>query len=102
MKLKRYKLNIVSRCLISLKPPKSTVTMNHSQQLELSLGKRTELICTPNTFLFFYIFVKIYSIIYVQVSCKYIIQNVIFGRAFAAAFSTILQSGFSDVVQTRN
>ena len=22
--------------------------MNHSQQLELSLGKRTELICTPN------------------------------------------------------
>jgi len=23
--------------------------MNHSQQLEPSLGKRTELICTPNT-----------------------------------------------------
>jgi len=22
--------------------------MNHSQQLELSLGKQTELICTPN------------------------------------------------------
>jgi len=27
---------------------KSAVTMNHSQKLELSLGKRTELICTPN------------------------------------------------------
>ena len=47
MKLKAYKLNIISKCLTSLKPPKSAVTMNHSQQLELSLGKRTEL-CTPN------------------------------------------------------
>jgi len=28
--------------------PKSAVTMNHSQQLEPSFGKRTELICTPN------------------------------------------------------
>ena len=45
---KWYKLNIISRCLTSLKPPKSAVTMNHSQQLELSLGKRTELICIPN------------------------------------------------------
>jgi len=27
---------------------KIVITMNHSQQLELSLGKRTELICTPN------------------------------------------------------
>jgi len=42
------KLNIISRCLASLKPPKSSVTVNHSQQLESSLGKRTELICTPN------------------------------------------------------
>jgi len=42
------KLNIISRCLTSLKPPKSAVTMNHSQQLELSLGKQIELIYTPN------------------------------------------------------
>jgi len=49
MNSKRYKLNIISRYLTSLKPPKSAVIMNHSQQLELSLGKRTELICTPNT-----------------------------------------------------
>jgi len=42
------KLNIISRYLTSLKPPKLAVTMNHSQQLEQSLGKRTELICTPN------------------------------------------------------
>ena len=48
MKLKAYKLNIISRCLTSLKSPKSAVTMNHSQQLEPSLGKRTELICSPN------------------------------------------------------
>ena len=41
-----YKLNIICRCLTSLKPPKSA--MNHSQQLKSSLGKRTELICTPN------------------------------------------------------
>jgi len=46
---KRYKLNIISKCLTSLKPSKSAVSMNHSQQLELSLAKRTELICTPNT-----------------------------------------------------
>jgi len=47
---KQYKLNIISRYLTSLKPPKSVVTINHSQQLELSLGKRTELICTPNIY----------------------------------------------------
>ena len=41
---KRYKLNIISRCLISLKPPKSAITMNHSQQLESFLGKRTEFV----------------------------------------------------------
>jgi len=29
---------------------KSAVTMNHLQQLEPSLGKRTELICTPNKY----------------------------------------------------
>jgi len=62
---KWYKLNIISRCLTSLKPPKSAVTMNHSQQLEPSLGKRTELICTPNTYIKNYNNLKTY-VVHVQ------------------------------------
>jgi len=47
MKFKANKLNIISRCLTSLKPSKSAV-IEPFTTAETTLGKRTELICTSN------------------------------------------------------
>jgi len=50
--------------------------MNHSQQLELSLGKRTELICTPNIILKYSYYLLETSNIYVTFFCMHASERI--------------------------